>query len=164
MGEAIAELFTGKPWNEERTGMLVLKDGQPWDVGGPMVAHSPWWIREHWGRAFEVVSLEPRGFGEPTSTSPGATQGTVLLRRRDGSYTPDELERIEPAAALREALALERNLTLTRAELRGLRAELASIWGRYDGLRTSKSWRLTRPIRELARSGRALTRRTRRAR
>src|SRR5919197_516523 len=45
-------------WDEDRIGMNVIKKWNAWEEGGPIVFHSEWWIREHWGRAFDVVFLE----------------------------------------------------------------------------------------------------------
>ena len=45
--------------------------------GGPIVFHSEWWVRERWGRAFDVVDYWQWGFGlggpDPTGrNTPGA--------------------------------------------------------------------------------------------
>ncbi len=124
--------FGEDPWDDERIGMLVLGPGRPWAAGGPMVLHSEWWIRAHWGRAFDVVAFHPgRGtvFG----------QAVVVLRKRAGAErgaggrpgtrgrdeagadrpTPELLERVEPdepreVSALTHAVrrAAEENLVL----------------------------------------------------
>src|ERR671930_230188 len=73
--------FDQGPWDEDRVGMNVIKTWNPWDTGGPVVFHSEWWIREHWGRAFDVVALELRDPDDPEG------QGAALLRPR-----PDHLE------------------------------------------------------------------------
>ena len=143
--------------------MNVIKTWNPWDSGGPVVFHSEWWIREHWGRAFDVVSLELRDPDEPDG------QGAVLLRSRPGHVQQADLERSaddpRELAALRtnteqlhreasELFAqlsrvtashedLGRNADLIDIELRRLRAELAEI-------SASRSWRLTAPLRATA--------------
>jgi SAM-dependent methyltransferase len=73
LGRAAAEVYTGKPFDEEKVGMKVLHRRQGWDLGGPTVFHSEWWLREHWGRAFEFVELRP-------GTNPGE-HGVVLLSK-----------------------------------------------------------------------------------
>jgi SAM-dependent methyltransferase len=98
------------PWDEERTGMLVTRTWNPPDLGGPFVYHSEWWLREHWGRAFEVVFLERR----PPVSGPGQTAGAIVLRPRPGDLEPADLERA--GDPLRELEALSRNLELLHAE------------------------------------------------
>ena len=71
--------------------MNVLRNGQSWDLGGPMVLHSPWWIREHWGRAFDVLELQPHSFG----TRAGDGHGVVLLQKQSRTVTREALERVE---------------------------------------------------------------------
>ena len=44
----------GEDWNPDLIGMNTLRRSQSWDVGGPTIFHSEWWVRAHWGRAFEV--------------------------------------------------------------------------------------------------------------
>jgi len=47
MAGGMAEGVTGEPWVERNVGMNAYEAGQDWARGGPMVLHSPWWIREH---------------------------------------------------------------------------------------------------------------------
>jgi SAM-dependent methyltransferase len=143
MGRSHAELFTGEPWDEDRVGMLVMRHAQSFEDGGPMVLMSDWWMREHWGRAFEVVDIAQMH-----------NQSWVLLRRRDRVLTLEELER--PADDPRELAALRFNVKQTQRELdfgrRIIRAleqrhadELDAVRREYE---RSLSWRLTRPLRE----------------
>jgi SAM-dependent methyltransferase len=98
MGEGQARWLTGEPWDEAHTGMAVFAEHQSWEDGGPMVLHSPWWIREHWGRPFEILELVPYGFGVDPGDEPPVGQGTVLMRKRPGELTTDDLERDDSAA------------------------------------------------------------------
>ena len=126
MGEAMSEAVAGEPWDENNVGMSVHVPGQSWDVGGPMVLHSPWWIEEHWGRLFEIEKLVPYGFLANAAASGQDDHGAVTLRKRPGpAPTADELERIDPAER-REAAALLH-------DVRQLRAENASIRVALDG-------------------------------
>jgi SAM-dependent methyltransferase len=157
MGRGMSELIVGRRWDEERTGMHVLKIGQPWDLGGPMVLHSPWWIREHWGRAFEVLDVRPDGF----AADPPIGQGTALLRNTGVPVTAEELERVNPDEP-REALALQHNLQTMAEEVLELRrtvdwqtSKLAEhdqarerLERAHDNVVGSSSWRVTRPLRE----------------
>ena len=123
--------------------------------------HSEWWIREHWGRVFDVLFLERH---DPAEATEG--QGATLLRRRQDRLAAKELERAadEPRelAAARQNLeqlrweaaelfahlsavtdshaALTQNVEDLRLEIERLRAELATI-------ARSRSWRLTAPLR-----------------
>lgn len=108
--------LTGEPWDETRVGMNVLGYGAPRAAGGPMIMHSGWWVRAHWGRAFEILALEESGL---MSGEPEGTQGAVLMRRREVELTPEDLEAPEPDEP-RELRALAHNLAQTRRE----RAEL----------------------------------------
>jgi SAM-dependent methyltransferase len=130
MGSGMSELITGEPWREDGTGMNVTKCGQSWDLGGPMVMHSPWWIQEHWGRAFEILSLLPDGFvardGPAEAQSSG--QGSVLMRKRAQAVDPAALERVEPGDA-RETAALLHSIQQLQGECATLRGELVATAG-----------------------------------
>jgi len=167
MGSGMSEVITGEPWDEKLVGMNVLKAGQGWDLGGPMVMHSPWWIEEHWGRAFELLSLVPDGF----ASEPPLGHGSVLMRRRDREVDAKILQAITPGDT-REAVALSHSVAQLRAEAAGLRleygevssllggaleraraleAQVADLLGRLSVLQNSRSWSLTRPLRAVAR-------------
>jgi SAM-dependent methyltransferase len=119
MGRGMSEEIAGDPWDEDNFGMNIIKFGQSWDLGGPMVLHSPWWIEEHWGRAFEIVSIDPDGFAE----KPWLDHGTVLMRKRAGQLTPEELERMTPTDG-RELGALAHNVEQLHLESLDLRQSL----------------------------------------
>jgi SAM-dependent methyltransferase len=136
VGEGGSEFVAREPWVEDRIGMNALAYGVDWDAGGPMVLHSPWWIREHWGRAFEILELRPRTeWGE----------GVVAMRRRDLSPTPEDLARIDPSDE-REIRALRHNLRQVQHE--GMRVREAHA-AELRALEESWSWRLTRPLRRV---------------
>jgi SAM-dependent methyltransferase len=138
VGEGGSEFVAREPWVEERVGMNVLAYGVSWEEGGPMVLHSPWWIREHWGRAFEILELRP-------TTEWG--EGLVTMRRREVRVTPEDLERIDPRDE-RELRALRHNLRQVQRE--GVLVQQAHAAELRD-LEQSRSWRLTRPLRALGR-------------
>ena len=117
MGRGMSEHIAHEPWEEARVGMNVLRYGQSWDLGGPMVMHSPWWIEEHWGRAFEIVSLDEDGF----ATKPWLDHGSVLLRKRGKAVSARDLELIRDGDE-REARALLHNVRQLEAECADLRA------------------------------------------
>jgi len=121
MSEGMCEAITGEAWDEKNVGMSVYEAGQAWSRGGPMVLHSPWWIREHWGRLFEIERLMSRGF---YGRSGQDDQGVVVLRKgaRTTTMTTADLERVDPEEA-REAPALYHDVLHLRAEVTGLRAQ-----------------------------------------
>jgi SAM-dependent methyltransferase len=97
------------PPDENGLGMCVQRLGQSLDdTSGPRVLHSPWWLRSHWGRAFEIVSLNPVGFA-------GTYHGYVLGRKKDVSLTRNDLERHEPGDE-REIEAARRQLEILEQE------------------------------------------------
>jgi SAM-dependent methyltransferase len=166
MGSGMSEIITGEPWDEDTTGMNVLKYGQSWDLGGPMVMHSPWWIEEHWGRGFEIISLSPDGF----ACEPSVGHGSVLMRKRDVPVTSEMFERITPGDT-REASALAHSVEQLKAESVTLRNEsgyfntlrrqsleqqqiletqAAELNRRVAVVESSKSWRFTQPLRSVA--------------
>jgi SAM-dependent methyltransferase len=137
LGAGHSEAIAGEPWEQDRIGMNVLKAHQGWDAGGPMVLMSPWWIREHWGRAFEIVTLRDDGIPE--------TQGMVVARARTVAPSRAELERIDPAEP-REITALQHNIRQLQRESALAGADASRI---VASLERSRSWRLTAPLRWL---------------
>jgi SAM-dependent methyltransferase len=146
MGRWTSELVAGEPWDEDRIGMNVFRHTHPWHDGGPLVLISDWWLREHWGRAFEVVDIAPRIHNS----------SWALLRKRDVALTVDDVAR--PGDDPREYRAVRHNLVHAQREIedaesrlaearREAAEELAALSSSYE---QSRSWRLTRPIRELA--------------
>jgi SAM-dependent methyltransferase len=136
MGRYNGELFTYEPWDEDRIGMNVLRRDQGWEDGGPMVLMSDWWVRAHWGRAFEFLA-----------EAPVHGQTWVLLRKREASVTADELQR--PADDVREFQALRHNVHQVERDRERALAEVR------DSYERSLSWRATRPVREIVRRVRA---------
>jgi SAM-dependent methyltransferase len=138
LGPGMSETIAQEPWVEDRIGMNVLRHGQSWDRGGPMVLLSPWWIHEHWGRAFEIVELRETGV---VTAGPGhGRQGMVLLRKRPGTFRREDLERIDAASEPREITALQHNI-------RQLHREPMSLEQAFRALEQSRAVRLVRRAR-----------------
>jgi SAM-dependent methyltransferase len=157
LGEGMSEGLIGEPWDEDRIGMNTLMHGNPWDEGGPVAFNSPWWIRAHWGRAFEILELCPNlAAGEQIG------HGYVLGRKLPVSLSEEDLKRFEPDEP-REIRALEHQVrqlvdetTRIRAgfldQQRRLGEQQAKIERQQRELHealTSRSWRLTSPLRAL---------------
>ncbi len=100
-------------WDDDRIGMHVFNSGVSWDEGGPAVYHSPWWLRAHWGRAFEFLHVQPVGWGFEKGSQYG--QGIAVMRPRSGHLTPADLEAPEPGEP-REVEALDYSLRNSRRE------------------------------------------------
>lgn len=168
LGEGMIGDMAGMKWDADRIGMLELDAGKPWSVGGPNAIHSEWWLREHWGRLFEVVHIDPyfdmvgrRG------------QGVVVLLKDDRPIpSVAELKALVPNDP-REVASLQLNIELLKqrlavlwsADIGALRIEidhLRALLGSpsvEDSLRAeletvlgSKSWKLTAPLRRLRRA------------
>ena len=161
IGRWNSEYVAGEPWDEDRIGMNVLRHNQPWAAGGPNVLISDWWLRAHWGRAFDIVEIEPRIHN----------MSWALLRKRDVELTTEDVER--PEDDPREYRAARHNLRQIRPELvltqamydtavedvRRYEKRLEDVRREYE---TSTSWQITRPLREMGRIVRLLSSRWRR--
>ncbi len=109
---AAFERLTGEPWDEALVGMTVISafDG----AVAPAVFHSEWWLRAHWGRAFELLALEDR-----------EGRWFAALRRTEGEVSAAELERPDPGD--------QRELAAARANARYLRLQLEEGERRHRG-------------------------------
>jgi SAM-dependent methyltransferase len=147
MGRWTSEFVAREPWDEDRVGMNVLRHNNPWTEGGPFVFISDWWMREHWGRAFDVLEIAPRVHN----------QSWALLRKRAGEFTEDDI--LRPSGDPRELLAVKHNLLQAQREIEAGRAELATAHRQnaeaLEQLRRSyersRSWRVTEPLRAAGR-------------
>jgi SAM-dependent methyltransferase len=142
--------YSSGVWDEDAVGMNVIKKWNPWDSGGPLVFHSEWWIREHWGRAFDVLSLER------SDPSGQLEQGAVLLRRRG---TPADLELERPGGDPRELAAARANLEHLHEEAAELFEQLsrtAACHAALSGEATDLRSELERREQELAATRRNL--------
>jgi SAM-dependent methyltransferase len=135
MGQWNSEALAREPWDEDRVGMNVLRHDQGWDWGGPWVLMSDWWVRAHWGRAFEILDTEPQVHG----------QTWVLMRKRAVDLTPDDLE--APADDPREYQALRHNIHQLQREIEQIK-DNRSILRANPGLRGIR--RLIRGLRARA--------------
>lgn len=154
LGRGMLKPLTGEEWDEGRIGMNTLMHGYSWDKGGPIAINSPWWIRAHWGRAFEIVELEPvLEEGVPS-------HGIVLARKKPVDVDVEELTRLEPDEP-REIEALRHHAEQLAAEVTRLRQAHDLLVAQVEGLRpraetlgaieSSSSWKLTAPLRRARR-------------
>ena len=160
------EDLTGSAWDDSRVGMTLVSA-----LDGPdrrEVFHSEWWLRSHWGRAFEIVSIEEAAGGR-----------RIVLAKRTGEVSIDDLERPEPGdqreleAARANTAYLGDQLDRVRREFEEQREDMSrelmrrsfaaadAEWARggpgspvtavaaqYEA---TTSWRLTKPLRALGR-------------
>jgi SAM-dependent methyltransferase len=129
MGPATWERVAGRELDPDELGMAVLGLHRDLEsTSGPIVVHSPWWIRSHWGRAFEILELRPAGFVEP-----GRGHGVVLARRRDVAPSTDDLERPDPEdprelrAQRLQIQLLEENAVRLGEKMRAQRERIAGL-------------------------------------
>ena len=160
MGRWNSEFFANEPWDEDRVGRNTLYHSRPWDLGGPAVLTSDWWVREHWGRAFEILEIAPQIHN----------MSWAVMRKREVDLTDADLDR--PGDDPREYLALQHNLLQLRREaeeaaageasrqaaaLESQRQAYEKLRAEHEGLlrqvEQSASWRITAPLRAAARLG-----------
>lgn len=160
MGRWISEWFAKEEWVENRVGMNVLHHDRDWDSGGPAVLISEWWLREHWGGAFEIVSIAPQF----------QNFGWAVLRKRSRA---DHRRRLRPSDDPREYVALRHNIRQLQREFaeelryREMHTQLAlqeraaaheqqlsdcnrrlEVYeARIQEYETSLSWKTTQPLR-----------------
>jgi len=107
LGPGMAQSVLGRDW-DARIGMAVVDLHKGWEIGGPSVFLGEWWIREHWGRAFEILRIQP-GLDE-------GGHGFVAMRRREVAVTPGELEAVA-MDDVREHEAAVANVELLKEQL-----------------------------------------------
>jgi len=166
LGDGMIGPLTGEKWDEAKIGMNPLLYGSPWDKGGPITLNSPWWIRAHWGRAFDIVELKPR-----SAENPPSGHGIVIARKKPVQLTVADLQALEPDEP-REISALQHHASQLRDETLQLRAVIGRLEDERDRRSTdsrtstddlavyreqlrkvegSRSWRLTAPLRDAGR-------------
>ncbi len=143
LGDGMWEALVHESYREDQVGMTVLRY---WDGPEAWVFHSEWWLREHWGRAFEVESVTrpPRA----ADGSPQITHSYIALRRRECDVTAAELERVDATEA-RELAGFQTGIRLHRRELAELGARRSGI-ERLDAIRrqvTALIRQAPRPVR-----------------
>ena len=141
--------------------MNSLRHGQSWDVGGPTVFHSEWWVRAHWGRAFEVLKVDDNFSAETVS------HGFILLRKREIAISTADLEAIE-SSDTREITSLKHNIVQLHSEEWHLRRALEKAMQDYEQERAARyhveqaldhtSQRLAAVLESLEHSSRELSR------
>jgi SAM-dependent methyltransferase len=111
LGDGMWQGLVGEPYPEDEVGMTVMRH---WTGQDAWVFHSEWWLREHWGRVFDVDTVM-----RPPRDDAGATQVThsyIAATERAVPMTTAQLERCDPAEP-REVAGLQTNVRLLRREL-----------------------------------------------
>ena len=130
LGEGMWEPLVGEPYREDKVGMSVMHH---WEGPEAWVFHSEWWLREHWGRAFDVLTVQQ----PPRSRAglPQITHSYIALRRRGLGVSKADLERINIAEP-RELAALQTSLRIAQRELATLGAR-TNLGGKRRQLRSA---------------------------
>lgn len=111
LGKGIWEALLGSPYHEDEVGIAVSRK---WDGPAAWVFHSEWWLREHWGRGFEVQRVVRPPLG--SDGQPEVTHSYISLRKRDVELSADVLERIDPREH-REIAGLKTRLELADRDI-----------------------------------------------
>ena len=121
LGEGMWEARVREPYREDEVGMTVVSH---WRGPDADVLHSEWWLREHWGRAFEVLAVVRPGSERDGSSR--VAHSHIVLRRRPGRFTVEQLEYSDPREA-RELAALKTSLRVQRYEIALLTAQTSLL-------------------------------------
>jgi SAM-dependent methyltransferase len=117
-----------KQFNEGDVGMEVHSKDAPWDLGGPQVFHSNWWIIENWGKFLPVQYLVTEGLVNWQSVAVmqkvGATGGSeripVLQPFPYAPWSPDFFGNVDYDALASKAWLVEYGLIFEdTAEIQG---------------------------------------------
>lgn len=97
LDQSCARQLSTVPYDEDEVGMSVWAYALP-GIPYVNVLHSHWWLREHWGRAFDIVSITPGDYeGERFRAVEIPGQGLVVARANGRELESDDLERENPA-------------------------------------------------------------------
>jgi hypothetical protein len=110
LGPAVASANLGIAW-DERIGMATIDLDKSWEIGGPSVLLAEWWVRERWGRAFEILRFAP--------AVPGFGHDFIVMRKREIPVTAEQLEAVDPRDQ-REYASLACNVELVTRQSREL--------------------------------------------
>jgi SAM-dependent methyltransferase len=138
MGSVPFERLLDEPYVEDEVGMLVRNHWRPLEEGGAWVFHSRWWLRAHWGRAFEI-----EGVRAGADDGAGVAHSILVARPRPTAPSAEELRRIEPAEP--------RELAGLGTQVRMLREEVAAAAGPSTRGRRARRVLLASPLGEPAR-------------
>lgn len=130
-----------------------------YDSHGPHIYFAEWWIREHWGRAFEVIAVVDDQTSPPLGIQEGGP-AVVVMRSNGRSCTSSELESPNTENP-RDISALVADRPVLLAEIAHLRWDRRRVLSEVDiavadaiaaraelsALRNSRSWRWTGPPR-----------------
>ncbi len=129
MGQATWERAAQRELDEDELGMAVLGLHRGLDdTSGPIVLHSPWWLRTHWGRAFDILTLRSAGFVQAAMG-----HGVILACKRDVDPSTDDLERPDPddprelAAQRLQIMLLEENAARLGIQMRRQRDRITKL-------------------------------------
>jgi hypothetical protein len=147
IGPQVWEQSIKKKVDEAEIGMACIRLEQAYsDTSGPLVLHSPWWLEEHWGRAFEVVDMRPHGFA--WKQQPGESwdelnrrhpeenvgHGVFVGRKKPVALKRDDLE-WPNSGDPRELVAQRRQIELLEEDAARIRLQVERLRLRVERLR-----------------------------
>jgi SAM-dependent methyltransferase len=142
-----ADQYIHEPWRDDDIGLTMLGIMADAD-GGSRVLMSQWWIRTHLARGFELVDAKLDGWGRLPGRR-GRGQGMLLLRRKPGALSVEELLAPEPDEP-REWSSAQFNLRLLRQEILDLRAAEPKVaMSAQPTRRSTKRQRLVKRLRRI---------------
>ena len=147
IGPHHSEPIAEEPWEEDRIGMNALRHWASWEDGGPMVLHSTWWLRAHWGRAFEILEID-----ESPVEMALSNHRWLAMRKRDVTLTVEDLERPEPGEP-RELTAARHNARQLRRELENAHDRLAKQERLLRAMLGSRAFAVGERLSRLRRGG-----------
>ena len=121
LGEGMWEALLEEPYREDDVGVAVSRR---WAGPDAWVFHSEWWLREHWGRGFEVerVLRPPRSAGGEAEV----THSYIALRKRDVELTKELLVLID-GREQRELAGLQTGQRLANRDIDYLAERLGKL-------------------------------------
>ncbi len=86
LGPVASSRLLGIDW-DDRIGMASIDFHKGWEIGGPSALLAEWWVREHWGRAFEILR-----FDYPDDWF---AHDFVVMRKRETTVSAEQLEAVD---------------------------------------------------------------------
>jgi SAM-dependent methyltransferase len=115
LGAVAGPRLLGIDW-DDRIGMAAIDFQKGWEVGGPSALLAEWWVREHWGRAFEILRFVD-------CPDDWYSHDFVVMRKLDVAVTAEELESVDPRNP-REYASVVCNLEILQRQQKALGEQL----------------------------------------
>jgi SAM-dependent methyltransferase len=117
LGPNLQDRILGQVLDPNLFGILVMGHGLAPEENGPVVFQSEWWLRAHWGRAFEIIEFRPDDFVVGQMHDGPAHLQSMLVARAQAVEVSEDVLRAPELGDPREAIGLAVALAQTVAEL-----------------------------------------------